>query len=94
MRYYPDKMFFSVGEITEDGKIYSDLLYNVLIKNSREVWFLTDRTKIVDRLTTASCDFSALTGVISDFDFSKETKERYPDVTFISADEHAPASET
>jgi len=87
MRYYPDKMFFSVGSITEDGKIYSDLLYNVLIKNSREIWLLTDRTKIVGRLTTASCDFSALTGVISDYVFSKGTKELYPDVTFISVGE-------
>lgn len=89
MHYYPDKMFFSVGRITEDGSIQSALFlfYRVLIKNSREAWFLTDRTKLTDRLETSAFDFSSLTGVISDFEFSKETQERYPDVTFLSVDE-------
>lgn len=86
MHYYPDKMFFSVDGITKDGNIHISLplLYKVLIKNSREAWFLTDRTKLVDRLDISACDFSVLTGVISDFDFPQETKELYPDVTFIS----------
>ena len=88
MHYYPDKMFFSVDRITEDGNIHSfmSLFYKVLLKNSREAWFLTDRTKIVDRLDTSICDFLALTGVISDFDFPQKTKELYPDVTFISVE--------
>lgn len=92
MHYYPDKMFFSTDRVTEDGNIHSNLflLDKCLIKNSREVWFLTDRTKLVDRLDTSVCDFSEITGVISDFEFFKETKERYPDTTFISVDESNP----
>ena len=60
------------------------LLYKILFQNSRETWLLTDRTKLVDRLNTVLCDFSALTGVLADFDFPQKTKERYPNVTFLS----------
>ena len=89
MRYYPDKMFFSVDSFTVDGKIHntSYLLYKILLKNSRQAWFLTDKTKQVEYLDVLLCDFSALTGVISDFDFPEKTKEQYPNVTFISAKE-------
>ncbi len=89
MRYHPDKMFFSVNRITEDGNINSShyLLYKVLLQNSKQAWFLTDHTKVVDRLEKSLCDFSALTGVISDFDFPDKTKERYPGVTFIATKE-------
>lgn len=89
MRYLPDKMFFSVHAITESGQIPTSmyLLYKLMIKNSREAWFLTDRTKLVPRLDQILCDFSALTGVISDFDFPQKTRELYPNVTFISVDE-------
>ena len=89
MRYHPDKMFFSVNRITEDGKINSShyLLYKVLLQNSEQTWFLTDRTKVVDRLEKSLCDFSALTGVISDFDFPAKTRERYTDDTFLVAKE-------
>ena len=93
MRYLPDKMFFSVNAVTESGQIpHSYLMYKLMIKNSREAWFLTDRTKLVPQLDRILCDFSALTGVISDFEFPKETKELYPDVTFISVDESNPPS--
>ena len=94
MRYYPDKMFFSVNAVTESGQIAHSfyLMYKFMIKNSREAWVLTDRTKLVPQLNQILCDFSALTGVISDFEFPKETKELYPDVTFISVDEGNPPS--
>ena len=89
MRYCPDRMFFSVGGVTEDGRICNGgyLLYRVMIKNSAQAWFLTDRTKLVDRPDAVMCDFSALTGVISDFAFSDATKAMYPSVRFIEAEE-------
>ena len=85
MRFYPDKMFFSVGSVTADGEIgtASYLLYKVMLKNSRKAYFLTDRTKLVERMQTALCDFSVLTGVISDFAFPEETKAKYPGVMFV-----------
>ena len=87
MRYRPDKMFFSVGHITLDGQIRDAqyLLYKTMLKNSTEVWFLTDRTKLSRHFSGVLCDFSALTGVISDFDFPEETQARYPETKFITA---------
>ena len=87
MKYYPDKMFLSVGNITADGHIASKafyLLYKTMLKNSGEAWLLTDRTKLTDRIQTSLCDFSRLTGVISDFEFPDETKKSFPNVKFIT----------
>lgn len=63
------------------------MLYKTMMKNSDEVYLLTDQTKIVDRLDTRLCDFSALSGVISDFKFPEETKRSYPKTRFICAKE-------
>ena len=88
MKFLPDKMFFSVGGVTADGYIDgANLLHTILLKNSAEVYFLTDRSKLSDRLQSVLCDFSVLTGVISDFDFTEETKARYPKVRFLNAEE-------
>ena len=66
----------------------------VLIKNSEALehlqsirYFMTDKTKISDRIGVRLCDFSELTGVISDIRFPKETLERYPNVRFITAED-------
>lgn len=89
MRYCPDQMFFSTNAITADGMVTGAhyLLYRVMLKNSKHAWMLTDKTKVVDRLETVLCDFSALTGVIADFDFSEQTKRSFPDVRFICTGE-------
>lgn len=88
-KFQAHKMFFSVDRITADGHIRGAhyLLYKTMIKNSDEVYLLTDKTKLVDRLDIRLCDFSALTGVISDFEFPEETKAAYPGVQFICAKE-------
>ena len=49
-----------------------------MLKNSNEAYLLTDKTKITDRFKVKLCDFFALTGVISDFEFSEETKKIIP----------------
>ena len=88
-KYQANIMFFSVDSITVDGYIRGShyLLYKTMLKNSDKAYLLTDQTKVVDRLDTKLCDFSALTGVISDFEFPEETKKKYPDVQFICAKE-------
>lgn len=88
-KFQANKMFFSVDSITSDGCIHGVhyLLYKTMLKNSDEAYLLTDKTKIVARLDVKLCDFSALTGVISDFDFPEETKKAFPDVRFICAKE-------
>ena len=84
MRFHPDKYFFSVGGVTEAGEICGVMLLNrVMIENSREAYFLTDRTKLLPYVTNVLCDFSVLTGVISDFSFPEETVARYPNVKFF-----------
>lgn len=88
-KFQVNKMFFSVDCVTVDGYIHSTLhlLYKTMLKNSDEAYFLTDKTKLVDRLDVKLCNFSAVTGVISDFDFPEETKKSYPDTNFICAQE-------
>ena len=85
LRYRFDKIFFSTDRITEDGQIhsFSYLFYKVLLKNSKQAWFLTDHTKLTTDLDDMLCDFSALTGVISDFEFSDKTKALYPHTEFL-----------
>ena len=87
MKFQVNKMFFSVDSVTADGYIHHShyLLYKVMLKNSDHAYFLTDKTKIVDRLDAKLCDFSVLSGVISDFEFPEETKKAYPNVEFICA---------
>ena len=87
--YRANKMFFSVDSVTLDGEIHSTyyLLYKTMLQNSDEAYFLTDQTKIVDRLDKTLCDFSEISGVISDFDFPEETKNKYPGTKFIFAAE-------
>ena len=90
MRYHVDKMFFSVAGNTLDGHIKDTayrLLYKIMLKNSAESYFLTDKTKTEEEINRELCDFSVLSGVIADFEFSDEVKEKYKNVKFIFADE-------
>lgn len=94
-KYQADKMFFSVDSITADGHISAShyLLYRTMLKNSDEAYLLTDKSKVVDRLDIRLCDFSYLTGVISNFEFPEQTKNAYPNVRFICAKESSPDPE-
>ena len=84
LKYRVDKMFFSVGYVTENGFVSeASLLHRVMLKNAKKVYLLTNKSKLVDDLGTVFCDFNALTGVISDFDFSEETKKSFPNTKCI-----------
>jgi DeoR/GlpR family transcriptional regulator of sugar metabolism len=85
MKYRVDKMFFSLGKVTLRGEVGNAhyLLYKTMLKNSKERYLLTDRAKVVEEVPKLLCDFSALTGVISDFAFPAETRELYPDTRFF-----------
>lgn len=85
MRYRPNKMFFSNAGVTKQGDICdNNLLFRVMIKNSTQVWYLADHTKLIEHGKEVLCDFSALTGIISDFDFPEETRKQYPNTSFVS----------
>ena len=85
MKFRPDKMFFSLGGVTLQGEIQRDHphLYTTLLRHSRESYLLTDHAKLTESFPLLLCDFSALTGVIADFEFPQETKTRFPNTRFI-----------
>ena len=84
LRYRADKMFFSIGCVTADGNVSAGgLLHRIMLKNAREVYLLTNKSKLVEHLNEIFCDFSALTGVISDFEFPQETQKAFPNTKFI-----------
>ena len=87
MKYRVDKMFFSVNSVTPSGAVGTShyLLHRVLLNNSKEAYLLTDRAKLSDSVKVTLCDFSRLSGVISDIDFPEETKQAYPSMRFIQS---------
>lgn len=88
MRYRADKVFFSAAAITEDGQISADEEYEtlrrIMMANSREVYFMADHEKVGKPFRKMLTDLSAVTGIICDYDFSKETRSRYPNTRFLT----------
>lgn len=86
MKYQANKMFFSTGYVSEDGWIGEGiygLLHIVMAQNSNEVYYLADHKKLGEkRLQRYLFDFSKVKGVISDHEFSKEIKRKYPNTQF------------
>ena len=86
-RYHADKVFFSTGGISEDGRIFSSNLYlhlvHTMIKNSDKVFHLADHGKLNIKGDRIICDLSEVDYIICDHKFSQETKERYKNTTFI-----------
>lgn len=88
-RYGADKLFFSPGAVTYDGKIGASLydehvlLIKTMMENSREIYMLCDHQKLADSCKRYLGDFKNINAVISDFSFSDEVKERYGGVTYV-----------
>lgn len=81
-----DKMFFSTGSVTDDGKIGGssyNLMHTVMAENSEKIFYLADHDKINVKSPTYLFDFSRIDFVISDYDFSEETKQKYPQTKFV-----------
>ena len=89
-RYRVDKMFFASGAVTSTGLISSglyDLVFKALAANASQIFYLVDHNKIDQPFRTIFCDFSDIDCVISDYDFSNETKSRFQETQFIVAKE-------
>lgn len=85
-RFIANKMFFSTGRFTADGKLDScayDLLRRTMMVHSDKVYYLADHNKISSLFRKIFCDFSRVDTVISDYDFPEETKKMFPDTEFI-----------
>ena len=54
-----------------------------MIERTKEVYLLVDNKKISNEIDFELCNFSKITGVISDYDFPPQTKLNYPSTKFI-----------
>lgn len=88
-KYRADKCFFSTRDVSESGEMsYADDIYysmhRTMMRNSEQVIYLVDSEKIGRRGGRVVLgDFSLVDTVISDHDFTKETKDSFPDVEFL-----------
>lgn len=85
-RYHADKMFFSTGAFTEDGRIGSGPLYHSLhhamMENAEQCFYLADHEKL-NLPYKRVFDCSELDYVVTDYHFTAAVKEKYPKVTFV-----------
>ncbi len=90
-RYHYDKMFFSTNYFSEDGRIGAGMTYYLLYKtateNATETYYLADHSKTAPPKSPWQYlfDFHRLTGVISDYDFPANTRQKYPNIRFINS---------
>ena len=88
-RFKYDKMFFSTGLFTEDGRIYAGeayyLLYKTVAQNASEVYYLADHSKIEAPSVHRQLlfDLHSISGIISDYAFNVETQQKFPHTKFI-----------
>lgn len=88
-KYGADKLFFSAGGVTPDGKISAseydahNLLINAMMENASETYLLIDHEKLTEKSNNYICDLQKINTVICDFDFSEETKKKYSDTVFV-----------
>ena len=88
MRYHADKMFFASGSVSEDGKIGGgiyNLLHLTMAENSDEIYYLADHDKVGQPADRYLFHFDRVTCVISDYEFSEEVQEKFPETLFVLA---------
>ena len=86
MHYHADKMFFSTGGVTSEGKIWDSeymLMHQVMAQNSSEVFYLVDHAKLDHSVKQYLFTFDQVDCVISDFSFSPEVQERFAKTKFV-----------
>ena len=76
----------AIPEGTIDSCAY-DLLRRTMMKHSDKVYYLADHKKASSSIRKILCDFSEIDTVISDYNFSTETKTAFPNTEFIFAQE-------
>lgn len=90
-RYRVDKMFFATKAASSTGLIASGEYYDPMLKtiarHAGEIFYLVDHKKIDQPFAELYGDFGCVHCVISDYDFSADTKERFPHTKFITVQE-------
>ena len=82
-----DKAFLSCNGFDEQGNVYAYIFYNLykcVLHLSTETYLLADSSKL-NAITekTIAMRFSDITGIVSDFDFSDEIKNKFKNTKFI-----------
>lgn len=86
MHNHADKMFFSTGGITSQGKIWDSeymLLHQVMAQNSDEVYYLVDHEKLDCAVSKFLFDLDCVNYIISDFVFDDEVIEHFDKTNFV-----------
>jgi len=88
-KYGADKLFFSAGAVTKDGKIgrsdYDEhyLTIKAMMENSLKKYLLLDHEKIAPSCKRYLGNLNDSDVVITDFSFSDKVKKKYNNTTFI-----------
>ena len=87
-KYGADKMFFSAGSMTKDGKIGSgsydvhSLMIKAMTENADKTFLLIDHEKIKDSCKKYLGTLDDVDFIISDFKFDDNVKEKYKNTVF------------
>ncbi len=85
-RYRADKVFIATCSVTDEGMIGTRggiLLQKTLMANSKKVYYLADHAKLNHAFNSIVCDLNEVSTVITDFEFSEETKKKYKETEFV-----------
>lgn len=84
-KYAVDKMFFSAGRLTFDGRIDHGYhhLCRVVRKNAKQSYFLLDHQKVGGEAREARLHLRDVDVLISDYEFDDEMIATFPNVQFI-----------
>lgn len=86
-RYHADKMFFTSIAFASDGRISGGtahhLIHRAMMECSKKVYYLANAQKCREDFNINVCTFSRVDGVISDYVFPDEIKEKYPKTEFL-----------
>jgi len=85
--YKTDKMFFSSGCISLDGKLSGSGIYSLLhqcaMENADKIYYLADHSKVGESMPIILCDLEKVDMVISDYAFPEKTKKKFKNTKFI-----------
>lgn len=90
MHFHADKMFFSTGGITSQGRIWDSeymFMHDVMAQNSDKVYYLVDHEKLDHPVRQFLFDLDNVDCVMCDFDFNETVKHRFNKTEFINVNE-------
>lgn len=96
MKYRANKMFFSTRGITPDNKIAGSIYYlihKIMMQNSSRIYYLVDHEKVHVDCNTILCTFEEVDYVISDYLFTEELAQKYPDTTFVYVEKNSSSND-